>query len=198
MSRRSKSSIARRGSPRRRPPPRSGARSRPGRRGPRASPRSRRQRGPDRRARWTTLARPRPWPSSTRAIRPGVAALAAHRRARSRPPRSKSSSPTRNRPRLETRTTRLSAACAGVRAAGPAPGVLARALVGLGLGVVLRLHLRGDPDAVDRGPITGQILPDREIERAAVVAAGSPPGTCPCRKRWSRPSRSPDCSERQP
>ena len=41
-------------------------------------------------------------------------------------------------------------------------------LVRLGRGVVLRLHLRRDPDAVDRGPIAGQILPDRQVERAAV------------------------------
>src|SRR4029453_19441013 len=47
-------------------------------------------------------------------------------------------------------------------------GLLAT-LVGLGLGVVLRPHLRGDPGAVDRGPVTGQILPHREIERAAVI-----------------------------
>ena len=43
------------------------------------------------------------------------------------------------------------------------------ALVGLRGGDVLGPHLGLDPGAVDRCPVTGQIFPDRQVERAAVV-----------------------------
>ena len=118
----------------------------------------------------TTRARPRPWPSSTSAMRPGVA---ARRPPPSSiwPPRSKSSSPTRNRPALgDEDHPPLTCRRSGTQSCWSSTWrALLAPLVRLGRGVVLRLHLGRDPDAVDRSPITGQILPHRQIERAAIV-----------------------------